>query len=59
MISFGSMIVNHIENHFDAGSVQAAHHRFEFGNLFTHLPAAGVLPVWRKKSDCIVTPVIR
>src|SRR4029077_13181134 len=59
MISFGSMVVNHVENHFDSGGVETAHHRFELGDLFTHLPAAGVLPVRRKKSDRVVTPVIR
>ena len=59
LISFGSMIINHVENHFDSGSVETAHHRFELGDLFTHLPAAGVLRVRRKKSDRVVTPVIR
>ncbi len=59
MISFSSMIVNHIENHFDACGVETAHHRFEFGYLFSHLPGAGVLRVRREKSDRIVTPVIR
>ena len=48
MISFGRMIVNHVENHFDAGGVQTAHHRFELDNLFAHLPAAGVLRMRRK-----------
>src|SRR5437879_3527290 len=59
MISFGSMIINHVENHFDSGSVETAHHRFELRDLFTHLPAAGVLPVRSKKSNRVVTPVIR
>src|SRR4030095_5675637 len=58
MISFGSMIINNIENHFDAGGVKTAHHRFELDHLFPHLPAAGVLCMRRKKPDRIVTPVI-
>ena len=59
MISFGCVIVNHIQNYFDAGSVQIAHHRFELDDLFPHLPAAGVLRVRREETDRIVTPVIR
>ena len=59
MISFGSMIVNDIENHFDADAVEIAHHRFELDDLFAHLPAAGILRVGREKTDRIVTPVIR
>src|SRR5437762_3945309 len=56
LISFGSMIINHVENDFDSGSVETAHHGFELRDLFAHLPAAGVLPVRRKKTDRIVTP---
>jgi hypothetical protein len=41
MIPFRSMVVNHIENHFDAGGMKIAHHRFEFEDLFAQLPAAG------------------
>src|SRR6266487_476786 len=59
MISFPSMIVNHVENHFDAGSVQAAHHRFELGDLLAHLPAAGIFSIRSEKTDRIITPVIR
>ena len=58
MISFRGMIVNHIENYFDAGRVQIAHHRFELGDLFAHLPAARIRRVRCKKSDCVVAPVI-
>src|SRR5437667_4337607 len=58
-VSLGSMIVNDVENYLDPGSVKAAHHRFELGDLFAHLPTAGVRRVWREKADGIVTPVIR
>src|SRR6266487_5525257 len=43
MIPFGSMVVNHIENHLDTGGVKTTHHRFELEDLFAHLPTAGVL----------------
>ena len=59
VISFGCMVVNHVENRFDSRSMQTAHHRLELDDLFAHLSAAGVLSVWCKKSDRIVTPVIR
>src|SRR5438093_1499583 len=59
MIPFGSMVVNHIENHFDPCRVQVAHHRLELGDLCPRLSAAGVLRMRREKSDCVVAPVIR
>src|SRR5215212_6270902 len=59
MISFSSMIVNHVENYFDPGSVQAADHRFELGNLLAHLPAAGVFSMRSEKADSVVTPIVR
>src|SRR6266536_5434917 len=59
LISFCCMIVNYIEKHFDSGSVKAAHHRLEFGDLLAQLPATGVLRMRREKSDRIVAPVIR
>src|ERR1700748_234336 len=59
MISFTGMIVNHVENHFDVSSVQAAHHRFELGDLFAHLPTAGILSMRSEKADRVVAPVVR
>src|SRR6476661_2391252 len=59
MISFRGMIINHIENHFDAGSVQAAHHRFELDDLLPLLSATGIFCVRSEKADCVVAPVIR
>src|SRR5262249_9696222 len=59
MISFCRMIVSNVQNHFDAGSVQAAHHRLELGDLLAHLPAAGVTSMRSEKPDRVVAPVIR
>src|SRR5262249_1757602 len=59
VISFPSMIVNHIEYDFDAGSVEATHHRFELGDLLAHLPAAGIFSMRSKKADRVVAPVVR
>ncbi|KAG0506476.1 MAG: hypothetical protein Udaeo_01350 [Candidatus Udaeobacter sp.] len=59
MISFPGMIVSHVENHFDAGTVQAAHHRFELGDLLARLSTAGIFCMRSEKADCVVAPVIR
>src|SRR4029077_1304632 len=59
MISFRGMIINHVENHFDASSVQAAHHRFELGDLLAHLSTAGISCMRSEKADCVVAPVVR
>src|SRR5262249_3400288 len=59
MISFPSVIVNHVKNHFAAGSVQTAHHHFELGDLLARLPAAGIFCMRGEESDRVVTPVVR
>ena len=59
MISFCGVIVNHVENDFDACRVQAANHGLELRDLLTCLSTAGVLRMRSKKSDCVVAPVIR
>src|SRR6267142_6137689 len=59
LVSFPGMIVNHVENYFDAGSVQAAHHRFELVDLLAHLPAAGIFSMRSENGDSVVTPVVR
>src|SRR4030095_12155740 len=59
MISFARVIVNYVENHFDPGSVHAANHRFELGDLLAHLPTAGIFSMRSEKADRVVAPVIR
>ena len=59
MISFRGMIVNYVENHFDSGGVEAAHRRFELGDLLAYLSAAGIFSVWSEKADRVVAPVVR
>src|SRR6516164_1757742 len=58
VISFRSMIVNHVENHFDARGVKASHHRFELGDLLAHLPAAGIFSMRSEEADGVVPPVV-
>src|SRR5919198_2626608 len=59
MISFPGVIVNHVENYFDAGSVQATNHRFELDDLLAHFPFAGIFSVRGEKPDRVVAPVVR
>src|SRR6266496_2573328 len=59
MISFPGVIVNHVKNHFDPRSVQAADHRFELGDLLAHLPTAGIFSMRSEKADRVVAPVVR
>src|SRR6476619_6189227 len=59
MISFPGMIVNHVENHFDASTVEAAHHGFELGDLLAHLSTAGIFCMGSEKADRVVAPVVR
>src|SRR4029077_4763658 len=59
MISFPGVIVHPVENYFDAGSVQAAHHRFELGDLLAHLSTAGIFSMRCEKADRVIAPVIR
>src|SRR5215813_5804547 len=58
MISFPGMIVNHVENHFDTSSVQAAHHCFELGDLLAYLAAAGIFSMRGEEADRVVAPVV-
>src|SRR5262245_15054248 len=59
VISFPGMIVNHIEDHFDAGCVQTAHHCLELGDLLAHLPTTGVFAMRCEKPDRVIAPVVR
>ena len=56
MAAFGGMIVNHVENHFDAGGVQIAHHGFEFGHLAAEITAAGVVRFRGEETDACCNP---
>src|SRR5215211_7848734 len=59
MVSLCSVIVNHVKNYFDAGSVQTAHHCFELGDLLARLSATGIFSMRSEKSDRVVAPEIR
>jgi hypothetical protein len=58
MIAFGGVVVDDIEDHFDAGPVQRTHHLAELANLRRRIAMARILRVRRKESDGVVAPVI-
>src|SRR5262245_13931861 len=59
VISYPSMIVSHIEDHFDAGCVHTAHHCLELGDLLAHLPTTGVFAMRCENPDRVIAPVVR
>ena len=52
------MVVNNVENHFEAVSVERVDHRLEFANLRTWRLVGGVGGVWREEAQTAVTPVV-
>ena len=58
MVAFGRMVVDDVENDFDARFVQTFDHLLEFLHLLAGLPACGVLVVRRQIADRIVAPII-
>ena len=58
MVAFGGMIVNDVENDFDSGGMQVAHHRFELVYLAAKVAAAGVSRFRREETNRVVTPVV-
>src|SRR5206468_2457315 len=58
MVAFGRMVVDDIENDFDARFVQTFDHLLEFLHLLAGLPACGILIVRRQIADRIVAPII-
>src|SRR6266566_3293013 len=58
MISFGSVVVNDIEDHFDAGLVKRANHGLELVHLLAAVATARVLVVRGEKPDRVVAPVV-
>ena len=54
LIAFGRVVVDHIEDHFDAGRVQRLHHRLEFADA----SGRGVAHIRREEADGVVAPVV-
>ncbi len=59
VVALAGVVVDHVEDDFDAGVVQRAHHRLELLHLATGVAARGVLRVGREEPDRVVAPVVR
>ena len=54
MIAFRRMVVDDVQDHFDAGGVQRLHHRLELAQR----AGGGVAHVGREEADRVVAPVV-
>src|ERR1700688_2588869 len=59
MVAFCCVVVNYIENYFETSRVQGTNHVLEFSYLIARRSCRGKARVGRKKTDRIVSPVIR
>ena len=59
VVALGGVVVDHVEDHLDAGRVQVAHHRLELEHLLAALAAGGVRVVRGEEADRVVAPVVR
>jgi hypothetical protein len=58
MVALGRMVVNHVQDYFDARPVQAPHHSFEFPDLLPAIAAARIPGFRGEEIDGVVAPVI-
>ena len=49
MIALAGVVVDHVQDHFDALAVQRAHHAFKLGHLLARRAAARVARLGAKK----------
>ena len=54
MVAFRGVVVDDIEDHFDAGGMQRLHHRFKLADR----SGGGIARLGGKKSDGVITPVV-
>jgi hypothetical protein len=58
MVALGGVVVDHIQDHLDAGGVQRLDHLLELGDLAAGLPRAGIARLRGKEVDGVVSPVV-
>jgi len=57
MVALRRVVVDHVEDHLDAGAVEALHHGLELADLAAG-PSRGVAHVGREERDRVVAPVV-
>ncbi len=58
LVAFGGVVVDHVQNHFDAGGVQSGNHHFELLDGVLRQMRRGIAAVRRKVRQGVVAPVI-
>ena len=58
LIAFGGVVVDHVQNHFNAGRVQGGHHHLELLHRILWQVRRGIAAVGRKKAEGVIAPVI-
>ncbi len=59
VVSLGGVVVDHVEDHLDAGQVQFTHHGLEFLDLLAVIAHRTVGVVRSEEADGVVAPVVR
>ena len=58
VVTLSGVVVNHIQNHFNASLVQAFNHGLELVDLVAILTVGGITIVRGKETNGVVTPVV-
>ena len=58
VIAFRGVIVDHIENHFDAFAVESLHHGLELGHLAAEIAGPGIARVRTEEIGGVIAPII-
>src|SRR6185437_512076 len=58
VVAFGGVVVDHVENDFDAGAMERLHHAFEFADLLAAVAGAGITGIGGEEVDAVIAPVI-
>ncbi len=58
VVALGGVVVDHVEDHLDAGLVERPHHGLELGHRAAGVPVRGVLIVRREEAERVVAPVV-
>ena len=58
VIALRGVVVDHVEDHLDAGAVERLHHLLELVHLLAEVPAGRVARVGAEEADRVVAPVV-
>ncbi len=58
VVALGGVVVDHVEDHLDAGGMHRPHHRLELLHLLAELPSGGVVGLRSQEAEGVVAPVV-